>query len=295
VKRRGVLEDYEITLDRKGTFWTFGIPSARTQKLPFYLWEWGHFTTLRGYYTTRENYPQFLLFHTLDGEGRLYYDYREYVLSRNTVAVIHCEKSHRYENISDRWEFNWFHFSGTIARDYCELFNDGDGLTIQELHPGDPEAEMIVEIIAQDNRIDFIKDLNTSAKITSLMTMLVTRKLRARQHDYHAVKSNINNAISFMLNNLTADISIDRIADTVNLSKYHFCRMFKNQTGITPYEYLINLRIHRAKQLLRTGSITLDAVASQSGFLNSKNLIYNFRRLTGLTPGAYRRSVDAIV
>jgi AraC-like DNA-binding protein len=285
-----MLEDYEIALDAEGTFWTFGIPSARTKTLPFYLWEWGHFTTRRGYFTARENYPQFLLLHTLDGEGRLFFDYREYTLSRNTVAIILCEKNHRYENISERWETNWFHFSGSIAYDYYRLFNDEDKLNIQELRTGGPEAKLIAGIIAQDNRIDFIKDLNTSSMITALMTMLITRKLRIQQDSRLTITENINNAINFMMDNLAADISIGSLAAAVNLSKYHFCRVFKNQTGIAPYEYLINLRIGRAKQLLRTSDAILDEIAEQCGFLGSKNLIYNFRRLTGMTPGAYRRS-----
>jgi AraC-like DNA-binding protein len=285
-----MLNDYEITLDKEGTAWTFGTPSVRTQKLPFYLWEWGHFTTRRGYFTVRENYHQYLLIHTLNGEGRLVYDYREYVLSPNTVAVLLCDKNHRYENISDLWKFNWFHFSGSIAYDYCCLFNDEDTLNIQELRPGEPEAQLIAEIINQDNRIDFIKDLNTSSKITSLMTMLITRKLRMQRDSRSNTIEIINNAVNFMADNLTASISVGNIADKVNLSKYHFCRVFKNQTGVTPYEYLINLRISRAKQFLRTTNAILDEIAEWSGFPGSKALIYNFRRLTGMTPGAYRRA-----
>jgi AraC-like DNA-binding protein len=285
-----MLNEYEIMLDKQAPVWTFGTPSIRTQKLPLYLWEWGHFTTKRGYYTVRENYPQYLLIHTLNGEGRLFYDYCDYALPRNTVTIILCEKNHRYENISDQWEFNWFHFSGSVARDYYGLFNDEDKLNIQELRPGEPEAKLIAEIIAQDNRIDFIKDLNTSNKISSLMTMLITRKLRMQRDNRPNTIAVINNAVGFMANNLTASISVDTLADKVNLSKYHFCRLFRNQTGITPYEYLINLRISKAKQLLRTTNAILDEIAEQSGFCSSKNLIYNFRRLTGMTPGAYRRS-----
>jgi AraC-like DNA-binding protein len=285
-----VLNEYEIMLERRAAVWTFGTPMPLTKRLPFYLWEWGHFTARRGYYTVRENYPQFLLLHTLNGEGRLFYDYREYTLSGNTVAIILCEKNHRYENISDQWEFNWFHFSGSAAHEYCSLFNNGDKLNIQELRPGEPEAKLIADIITQDNRIDFIKDLNTSGKITSLMTMLVTRKLHIRRENRPNAAGIVDNAIGFMMENLTSDISIGSLAGKVNLSKYHFCRMFRNQTGITPYEYLINLRVGRAKQCLRTTNAVLDEVAEQSGFPNSKNLIYNFRRLTGMTPGAYRRS-----
>jgi AraC-like DNA-binding protein len=284
-----MLNEYEITLDKEGTAWTFATPSARTQKLPFYLWEWGHFTTRYGYFTVRENYPQYLLIHTLNGEGKLLYDYREYVLSQNTVAILLCEKNHRYENISDLWKFNWFHFSGSVAYDYYRLFNDEDKLNVQELRPGEPEAKLIAEIIAQDNRIDFIKDLNTSNKITGLMTMLITRKLRMLRDNRPNTIAIIDNAINFMADNLTANISIGSMADKVNLSKYHFCRIFRNQTGITPYEYLINMRISRAKQFLRTTNAILDEIAEWSGFLSSKTLIYNFRRLTGMTPGAYRR------
>ncbi|WP_152053225.1 helix-turn-helix transcriptional regulator [Tautonia marina] len=83
-------------------------------------------------------------------------------------------------------------------------------------------------------------------------------------------------------------ITIEDLADLVGLSPYHFLRQFKRVVGETPHQYLIHLRIERAKGMLETGCLSIADIALQSGFSSQSHLTTFFRRQVGLTPKAYR-------
>ncbi len=84
------------------------------------------------------------------------------------------------------------------------------------------------------------------------------------------------------------DIHLDEIAAKAHVSKFHFIRVFKKYYGCTPNQYLQNVRIERAKQLLRKGN-SLDEVCIAVGFTSKTSFISLFKKLTGTTPLAYQK------
>lgn len=88
---------------------------------------------------------------------------------------------------------------------------------------------------------------------------------------------------------LAENISLDALADLVELNRAHLIRVFKRSVGLPPYTYLIQRRIERAKSLLRTGAAPAH-VALEVGFSDQSHLNLHFRRTLNLTPGRYARS-----
>lgn len=84
------------------------------------------------------------------------------------------------------------------------------------------------------------------------------------------------------------DVSLSEMAETLNLSQYHFCRLFKQSTGITPYQYLTRCRIETAKQLLSKPELTITDVAFAVGFSNHSSFTRLFRQYIGVTPKKFR-------
>ena len=73
-----------------------------------------------------------------------------------------------------------------------------------------------------------------------------------------------------------------------NLSTHHFGEAFKASTGTSPYRYLIERRIHRAKELLLGADRSIAEVALTVGFASHSHFTDNFRKLTGITPSRFR-------
>lgn len=87
---------------------------------------------------------------------------------------------------------------------------------------------------------------------------------------------------------LAEDISLRDLAAVAELSTHHFGEAFKASTGISPHRYLIERRIHRAKELLLGADHSIVEIALAVGFASHSHFTGNFRKLTGTTPSRFR-------
>ncbi|NIE62641.1 AraC family transcriptional regulator [Burkholderia sp. Ax-1719] len=81
-------------------------------------------------------------------------------------------------------------------------------------------------------------------------------------------------------------VTLTALADEAGLSRYQFLRAFAKATGLTPHAYILQRRIHHARQLIRHGARLAEA-AAQSGFSDQSHMTRLFVRSFGMTPGAY--------
>ena len=108
-------------------------------------------------------------------------------------------------------------------------------------------------------------------------------------HDYPKVYlyRRIVQAKLFIDRNYGNNIDLDNIADEAFFSKFHFIRLFRKTYNKTPHQYLICVRMEKAKQLLQSGAEVTD-VCYAVGFESISSFTGLFKRTVGLTPSAYR-------
>jgi len=94
----------------------------------------------------------------------------------------------------------------------------------------------------------------------------------------------------FIEENLDRDLELAEIAQAAELSPYHFARSFKQTTGFTPIQFLMQRRIELAKRLLTEEDAPIVEVGLRAGFKNQSHFTTLFRKLTSLTPKAYRNA-----
>ncbi len=87
---------------------------------------------------------------------------------------------------------------------------------------------------------------------------------------------------------LDRNIKLADLAQLLDISSFHFSRLFKQSIGITPHQYLSQQRVERAKQLLKTTDRLIVDIALECGFTSHSHLSKQFRQLTSMTPKAYR-------
>jgi len=96
-------------------------------------------------------------------------------------------------------------------------------------------------------------------------------------------------AMEFILHHYNEEISLQSVAEHISLSPAYLSKQFKKTYNLNFIEFLIQYRIEKARELLKTSSYTANEVASIVGFKDEKHFFRTFKKITGVTPGAYKR------
>ena len=133
-------------------------------------------------------------------------------------------------------------------------------------------------------RSNLYADTMANALAVHLLSRYSTEKPEIRQYRGGLSHQNLQCVIDYINDHLDRNLSLAELAAIAQLSSYHFARLFKQSTGISPHQYHIQCRIERAKQLLRRGDIAIAEIACTVGFASQGHLNYHFKRLEGITP-----------
>jgi len=98
----------------------------------------------------------------------------------------------------------------------------------------------------------------------------------------------LDRALSLIEERLSGELALPELAAAANLSLFHFARAFKAATGLAPHRYILDRRVERAREMLKTDQPTLSEIADRCGFASQPHMTHVFKRATGLTPGAFR-------
>lgn len=133
--------------------------------------------------------------------------------------------------------------------------------------------------------------------LQSLSLQLLVHVLRDQQHSPPTVGDHlgsrilspeIQRSIDFIHTHYGDDISLDQLAAVAAMSRYHYLRVFKRQTGLTPHSYLRNVLMDQAALHLRTTDASISEIALRLGFASPGHFSDAFKRRYGVTPSAFR-------
>lgn len=115
---------------------------------------------------------------------------------------------------------------------------------------------------------------------------------RSLLQDRISLRVEIDRAVEFMHANIDKKISIKDLSAVAHMSITHFTRVFKNEIGNTPMEYLNRIRLERAKRLLMAGDKSITEIAFECGFSNPSYLSACFRKSYGISPADYLKGLN---
>ena len=146
-----------------------------------------------------------------------------------------------------------------------------------EINDNSKSCSFYVETMANALAVHLLKNFsNRSHKVVRPAGSLSGKKLKV--------------VLGYIDSHLGEKIELADLAALMDYSQYHFSRAFKNSTGLTPYQYVIQQRIELAKRLLLKSNISLSEVSLASGFSHQSHMNRHFKRLTGTTPKAFKNS-----
>ena len=281
--------NYKLDISPESTCFV-NTPTATSKRLPFYLNECGHYIAGNEYFTERQGQYNYLLIYTLSGSGWLKYNNQEYVLGPGQAVVIHCNRYHFYRTLSPKsWNFKWIHFDGTAAKDYYLILNE-DSLSVIQLNNPVEFEKMMDALNLYFNVNDILTSVKAATQITNIFSLLIINKFspmnikKYTEHQQEVIK-----VINYIQANYGQQITLDDLTKIAYISKYYFLRVFQKHTGASPYEYLINYRINKAKEFLKNSDLSVGEVGETVGFNDYNNFIRKFKEITGITPLHYKK------
>lgn len=96
----------------------------------------------------------------------------------------------------------------------------------------------------------------------------------------------------YIHSHLDENLSLRKLAELAQMSPYHFGRLFKQSTGLSPHQYVLRQRIAKGRELLGDEHLSIAEISSQLGFASQSHFTTVFRNLAGTTPNHYRQKKD---
>lgn len=240
---------------------------------------------------TRPNgYPYYHWLQTEEGQGLLTYGSESVVLSSGCGVLLPPGMPHAYEaKRGAGWATYYLTFGGAAAAAILSAF----GIRDSALFRWDPEAPLAPILGEMLNKVGSGTDLfglETSAGTYRFLGMLskfghasnmsVSRNMEKLAPLLHWMEQEYGNP----------DIGLEQLAQEIGMSGRHLSKLFQQTLGVSPYAYLTQMRIHKAKEhLAGEPGVTVAAIAGKTGFRDASHFVATFRKHTGMTPQQFRR------
>ena len=236
--------------------------------------------------------PEYQLLYIIDGQGVLKTrNGGEFRICPGDMFLIFPGEWHTYSPDPETgWKEYWIGFSGINVDNRVKsgFFSVENPL----YHIGYDEimVELYREAINTATRQEpYFQQLLAGIVNHLLGLMFMTGSNRLLQHD-NGTTQIIDKAKAFLQESVETEISMPEVAEHLNISYTKFRRLFKEYTGQSPAQYFINLRIHRAKEMLRGSSIPIKEISYMLHFETPEYFATLFKKKTGQSPTDFRKN-----
>lgn len=255
-------------------------PLAVTPPRNSYLWG----PLLRDYYK---------IYYITRGTGILTLNSNEFKLSSGQLAITfpNVVISESTEN-PDPWEYYYIYFKSSCISDYLKII--GITETQPVFYANDTSDMSDIPLIFEELiQLNTINSPSATFKRISLITQLFSslfNKAETASDSLHAMDSNlyVTQALRYFELNLHLKISVNEMAKSLGLNRSHFTRVFKQQMGISPNEYIIQLKIKKACEFLLLPNVSIASVANSLGY-DQFSFSRVFKQKVGISPSEYHK------
>ncbi len=239
--------------------------------------------------------------HTHDGfavgvieEGVEAFDYHaaHHTAPGGSIVVFNPGEVHTGESATrEGWRFRMFYFDPAILQRAASEFSGSQRDIPFFAQP----------VIRDESLFQSLRQLHCCLEAESLALeresrfLLTLAQLAVRHADDRPSADTVGHepgavrkARRYLEDRYMENVTLHELVQLTGLSAFHLLRVFRHATGMPPHLYLEQVRVHRARKLLRSGSSIAD-VSTLTGFADQSHFTRHFKRMTGVTPGQYRK------
>lgn len=254
-------------------------------------------------------HPFYEIFFFLSGNVNYIIEGKSYSLRPGDVLLTSSSDIHRpdiqpgkpYERIVIWLSDDFFgHLRDFYGEDLTTCFTDSALKDYRLIRPDNQNILHLKQICAQISKAKHSKELGSYALSSAYLTEFLVLVSRAYYDAPDSIKyditenKKINEILLYINENLTEDLSLERLAARFYTSKYYLSRQFKQFTGLSLYQYIMKKRLIVSRDLLRGGNSVMDA-CFQCGFGDYSNFLKAFKREFGKTPSKYSNEVLHVI
>jgi AraC family transcriptional regulator len=127
-----------------------------------------------------------------------------------------------------------------------------------------------------------------TALAAHVLSRYTTKRLTIPEYRGGMSRYLLQRTIDYIRNHLGTDLRLSELAENVGMSHWHFCRSFRQSTGMSPHQYVLRQRIEEAKRKLVRRDADLSEIAAELGFNNHSHFTSTFKKIAGCTPRQFR-------
>ncbi len=221
------------------------------------------------------------LFITIKGEGNIVFpkSQSKKTLGENSIFFLPKHTSCQYQcEESGYWYFYFIGFSSdTLTKELSVV--PCEAILMREYSLLQIHCNRLISIII-GQRLGYRREAD-----------LVFQQILfscAKKEETSTPEVKVEQAIQWIHGHLAANIRIEELLSVTNLSRSVFFRIFREQTGKPPYQYIIHLKIENACHLLMQTSLQVKRITSMLGFYDESSFSHHFKAITGVSPSSYR-------
>lgn len=232
---------------------------------------------------------------------------RKCILNRGDILSLHPGAVHAYDKCSNLKIINVLYDTRTLAMpvlDAAHIPSFQRIFPLKEIIPEDKQNEPVATL-PEELFSEVLEDVMLLKSIVeqrrpgclfhglAVFMQIVAKISQTAEWTAagHRDFIQIDKAIAYMTEHCDGPVNLEQLIKKTNMSSRNFFRHFKNCTGNSPLEYLLQLRIRRSLELLRDTDMTVSEIAAQCGFSNGNYMCRIFRKRYGTTPGEFRKKL----
>lgn len=271
----------------------FSVLTEQEKLLPFYIKGIGtqeeqeHIDRPDGYYSYQWIYCS-------EGSGVLLVEGNEHIIREGTGFYLIPGLGHSYRALEEPWVTNWIMFDGTALPVLFNAFKLGNAGVFRPESDGQPILTDVMkrfnELYDRMNVENINRIVDTTGALYDFLLEMKDSLLDTSGNKAVSDLTRLMPVINYMELNYSNDLSLNELGETIGVSSHYLCKLFKSGFGISPFHYLIRLRLQAAKELLLSKpDMKVKDIAEAVGYHDTSYFCTIFRKQETVTPKGFRR------
>jgi AraC-like DNA-binding protein/mannose-6-phosphate isomerase-like protein (cupin superfamily) len=248
----------------------------------------GHYRRAAGHHMHRLHHSDHLLIYCTEGKAFLNIQDEPHTVKAGDLLLLPAGADHRYTaDPDDPWTIHWVHYTGPLAENFEKYMGFSNTTRIRHLGR---QPRMLVDF----NGLLSVRQTGFRARglihaANRLRQLLAAVPINANETSREK-KNGLDTIHNYMRERLNERITLEQLADIAGLSPAHFATRYREQTGTSPIQHFLHLKVEQACQLLDTTSLSFADISRKLGYDDAYYFSRLFKKVMGQSPRDYRHT-----